>query len=225
MNPTQTAPAIAVRDGLQEAGKPIAAVQWHRLFPWLALIGLLAATALIHVGGKSRYGLLYSGLLRSDLNHISGALDDLRVKHYTDAKAGCIYVPRSKLRAARLRLTRSSALEDLAFPISLVGTHNWFFGVTIETELANTLREIQEVDEVQVFLETADNRSFLDGTGTSHALVELRTKDRRPLTPDSAALIRAVLNSSVYGLPPEAIVIVDQTAEDGALATSLHTSL
>jgi flagellar M-ring protein FliF len=79
----------------------------------------------------------------------------------------------------------------------------------LEGELARTIASLSEVAEARVHIALAKDSLFLDDRQQAKASITLKLRQNRPLPPSTARAIATLAASSVEGLEPEAVVIVD----------------
>lgn len=79
----------------------------------------------------------------------------------------------------------------------------------LEGEIARTIASIAEVAEARVHIALAKDTLFLDDRQQAKASITLKLRQNRPLAPATARAIATLVASSVEGLEPEAVVIVD----------------
>lgn len=191
----------------------------RRALPFLFLVGLIAAGwiawSMIATGPQR---ILFTGLTDSDKAAVTAALDGAGIKSTVDG-AGSVTVNEDDFHKARMLL----ATQDLpkAAPGGYQILDSMPMGVSRavegerlrqarETELARSIKEIDAVAEARVHLATPEASAFVRDKAQPSASVILKLQPGRAL---GDAQIRAIVNlvaSSVPGLTPESVTIVDQ---------------
>ena len=218
----------------RQAGNILAQPAVRRAMPFLFLVGLIAAGwiawSMIAVGPQR---VLFTGLTDSDKASVTAALDSAGIQSSVDS-AGSVTVNEDNYHKARMLL----ASQDLpkAQPGGYQILDSMPMGVSRavegerlrqarETELARSIQEIDAVAEARVHLATPEASAFVRDHAQPSASVILKLQPGRAL---GDAQIRAIVNlvaSSVPGLSPESVTIVDQAGallskQGGAGATA-----
>lgn len=79
----------------------------------------------------------------------------------------------------------------------------------LEGEIARTIASLAEVAEARVHIALAKDSLFIDDRQAAKASITLKMRQNRPLLPSTARAIATLVASSVEGLEPDSIVIVD----------------
>lgn len=191
----------------------------------LAFMVIMAAAIALGIAAvlwarDADYSVLYMSLSQQDSVEIAAALDQNGVDYRINSASGLISVPQSRLEQVRLQLAsqglpRSTSIgyEILAEDQSL-STSNFMeqarFNRALEEELVNTIKFIRSVRDARVHLSIPRQSSFLRNSTSPSASVMLNLVEGQ--TPGSAQLsgIVHLVASSVAGLEPEKVSIVDQ---------------
>lgn len=215
---TETAPN-ALANPLRQAGNLLAQPAVRRAMPFLFLVGLVVAGwiawSMIATGPQR---ILFTSLTDSDKAAVTSALDGAGIQSSVDS-AGSVTVNEDDFHKARMLL----ATQDLpkAQPGGYQILDSMPMGVSRavegerlrqarETELAKSIKEIDAVAEARVHLATPEASAFVRDRAQPSASVILKLQPGRAL---GDAQIRAIVNlvaSSVPGLTPESVTIVDQ---------------
>jgi len=215
---TETATG-ALANPLRQAGNLLAQPAVRRAMPFLFLVGLIAAGWLawsMIATGPQR--ILFTGLTDTDKAAVTSALDSAGIQSSIDS-SGSVTVNEDNYHKARMLL----ASQDLpkAQPGGYQILDNLPMGVSRavegerlrqarETELARSIQEIDAVAEARVHLATPEASAFVRDHAQPSASVILKLQPGRAL---GDAQIRAIVNlvaSSVPGMTPESVTIVDQ---------------
>jgi flagellar M-ring protein FliF len=195
------------------------------------MVGLAASVAIgVYVVMWSRtpdYSLLYGQLSDAEAGEVATALDSLLIPYRIDPRSGAITVPAGKLQEARLRLaTRGlphsdgSGFEMLsetpAFGVSQF-MEQARYNHAIEGELARSIASLQRVKSARVHLAIPKRSAFVRDRDKPRASVVLKLYSGARLDDERLAGIVHLVASSVEGLEPDQVTVVDQ---NGRLLTA-----
>lgn len=190
-----------------------------RSLPLLFLVGLVLAGFLAwSMVATSPQRILFANVTDADKAAITSALDGANIASSIDG-SGSVTVAEDDYHKARMLL----ASQDLpkAQPGGYAILDNLPMGVSRavegerlrqarETELARSIQEIDAVAEARVHLATPEASAFVRDRAAPSASVIVKLQPGRAL---GEAQIRAIVNlvaSSVPGMQPDAVTIVDQ---------------
>lgn len=190
-----------------------------RSLPLVFLVGLVLAGFLAwSMVATSPQRILFANVTDADKAAITSALDGANIASSIDG-SGSITVAEDEYHKARMLL----ASQDLpkAAPGGYAILDNLPMGVSRavegerlrqarETELARSIQEIDAVAEARVHLATPEASAFVRDRASPSASVIVKLQPGRAL---GEAQIRAIVNlvaSSVPGMQPDAVTIVDQ---------------
>lgn len=191
----------------------------RRSLPFVFLVGLVLAGCLAwSMVASSPQRILFANVTDADKAAISSALQDAGIANGIDG-AGAITVAEDDYHKARMLLA-SEGLPK-ATPGGYAILDNLPMGVSRavegerlrqarETELARSIQEIDAVAEARVHLATPEASAFVRESASPSASVIVKLQPGRAL---GEAQIRAIVNlvaSSVPGMQPDAVTIVDQ---------------
>ncbi|AJP73510.1 flagellar basal-body MS-ring/collar protein FliF [Sphingomonas hengshuiensis] len=218
---------------LQQVRGLLAQPAVRRAMPLLLLIGVIAAGLLAwSMVATSPQRILFANVSDADKAAISSALEGASIASAIDA-SGSITVAEDDYHKARMLL----AAQDLpkAHPGGYQILDQLPMGVSRavegerlrqarETELARSIEEIDSVAEARVHLATPEASAFVRDRAAPSASVILKLQPGRVL---GDAQVRSIVNlvaSSVPGMQPESVTIVDQMgallSKSGAGGTS-----
>ncbi|MDP5280385.1 flagellar basal-body MS-ring/collar protein FliF [Sphingomonas sp. DG1-23] len=190
-----------------------------RSLPFVFLIGLVLAGFIAwSMVSTSPQRILFANVSDADKAAISSALDGANIANSIDG-SGSITVAEEEYHKARMLLA-SEGLPKAA-PGGYAILDNLPMGVSRavegerlrqarETELARSIQEIDAVAEARVHLATPEASAFVRDRAAPSASVIVKLQPGRAL---GDAQIRAIVNlvaSSVPGMQPDAVTIVDQ---------------
>lgn len=185
--------------------------------------GVLAALiALIFWTGRPDFRPLYTGLSPEDAGAV---LEQLRAENipYRIGEGGTIRVPADRV----FELTMTLAARGLPagggvgfeiFDDARLGMtefeQNVHFQRALQGELGRTIRRFDEVEDCRVHIAMASRSLFLEQEEPATASVIVRTVPGRRLSKSQVRSIVHLLATSVQGLSPEGVTVVDA---DGTL--------
>jgi flagellar M-ring protein FliF len=190
-----------------------------RAMPLLFLVGLVAAGFLAwSLVATSPQRILFANVSDADKAAISSALEGASIKSSIDG-SGSITVAEDDYHKARMLLASQNLpkaapggyqiLDQLPMGVSRA-VEGERLRQARETELARSIEEIDSVAEARVHLATPEASVFVRDKAAPTASVIVKLQPGRAL---GEAQIRAIVNlvaSSVPGMTPEGVTIVDQ---------------
>ncbi|WP_448662880.1 flagellar basal-body MS-ring/collar protein FliF [Sphingomonas sp. CJ20] len=223
LTPTESSPLPAAVDRLaaplRQVGDMFAQPAIKRALPLLFVVGLVLAGLLAwSMVATSPQRILFANVSDADKAAITSALDGANIASAID-NSGSITVAEDDYHKARMLL----AAQDLpkAHPGGYQILDQLPMGVSRavegerlrqarETELARSIEEIDSVAEARVHLATPEASAFVRDKAQPSASVILKLQVGRTL---GDAQVRSIVNlvaSSVPGMTPESVTIVDQ---------------
>lgn len=188
------------------------------------LIAAAAAIAIIvalMLWAKSPdYRVLYSNLSDRDGGDIVTQLTQLNIPYRFADHGGALLIPADKVHETRLRLAQQSLPKGGAVGFELLDQEK--FGISqfseqvnyqraLEGELARTIGTLGPVLNVRVHLAMPKPSLFVREQKSPTASVTLALQPGRALDDGQINAIVYMVSSSVAGLPPANVTVVDQT--------------
>lgn len=166
---------------------------------------------------KQDYQILYSNLSAEDAGNVISKLKEKKVPY--QVKDNAIYVPSGKVHELRLELAAQGIPSGGGVGFEIFDKSQ--FGLTefsqrinyiraLQGELARTIKQIQEVDQVRVHIAIPEKSIFTEKEDHPTASVVLKLKPGRTLTKEQVSSIVHLVSSSVEGLSPKNVTVVDQ---------------
>lgn len=217
--PAEAAGTPARFDPLRQAAGLLGQPAVRRSLPFVFLVGLVLAGFLAwSMVATSPQRILFASASDADKAAITSALEGVNIANNIDG-AGSITVAEDDYHKARMLLA-SEGLPKAA-PGGYAILDNLPMGVSRavegermrqarETELARSIQEIDAVAEARVHLATPEASAFVRDRAAPSASVIVKLQPGRAL---GEPQIRAIVNlvaSSVPGMQPDAVTIVDQ---------------
>ncbi|WP_174297491.1 flagellar basal-body MS-ring/collar protein FliF [Sphingomonas bacterium] len=198
----------------------------RRSLPMVLLVGLIAAATLAWMTLSSpTQKTLFTGLPDADKAAVTAALDQANIKSRLDDGTGALTVGEDDYSRARMLLAGQglpkaapggyAILDQLPMGVSRA-VEGERLRQARETELARSIQEIDAVADARVHLAMPESSVFVRDSASPSASVMVKLNAGRSL---DDAQVRSIVNlvaSSVPGMKPDAVTIVDQM---GALLT------
>src|SRR5262245_44475246 len=181
-------------------------------------IVLVFLWALVHFMNQVDYQTLFAGLDPQEAQGLVQKLQELKVPYQLEVDGRTIKVASDKIAEARIQLATQGLPESGRVGFEIFDRTN--FGLTnfqeqvnyqraLEGELARSIMTLAEVEAARVHLVLAKESLFQTPDEQTKASVILKLKSGRVLSPSAAQGIVNVVASSVKGLAPEKVVLID----------------
>jgi flagellar M-ring protein FliF len=193
----------------------------RRSAPMALLVGLIAAAALAWMSlSTPTQKTLFTGLTDADKQAVTAALDQASIKSRIDDGTGALTVGEDDFSKARMLLAGQNLPKQAPGGYAILdqlpmGVSRAVEGERLrqarETELARSIEEIDAVAEARVHLATPEASVFVRDSAAPSASVILKLNAGRSL---SDAQVQSIVNltaSSVPGMKPDGVTIVDQS--------------
>uniref|UniRef100_UPI0015756F6A flagellar basal-body MS-ring/collar protein FliF n=1 Tax=Sphingomonas bacterium TaxID=1895847 RepID=UPI0015756F6A len=227
-NALATAAPAAPRIAIPQSGPALERVRTFARQPAVArslpLIGILAALALAALAwisfasGPQRD--LFSGLGDADKAAVADTLKSGGIRYALDRDSGAITVNesdyyRAKMLLAQAGLPKSAPDGDAMITSLPMGASRAVEGERLrgarEMDLARTIEAIDSVETAKVHLAVEQPSVFVRDASPASASVMLRLRQGRALSDGQVQAIVNLVASSVPGLSPDHVSVVDQT--------------
>lgn len=203
------------------------------LYLLLLSAGIGGTIALFIWAGQPEFETLYAGLSQEDTYSIVEKLKERRIPYKLEG--GRILIPQEKVYETRLELAASGLPSGGVVGFEIFEKTG--FGMTefaqkvnylraLQGELARTISWLSEVETARVHIVIPERRLFTREEG-ARASVVVKLKPGRSLSPSQVQGIVHLVASSVRGLDPEDVTVVDtkgnmltRAVEDGVVALS-----
>jgi len=200
---------------------------------------LIAGLLLVSVAGgiivfslfasKPVYDVLFTNLDMEDAAKVIAKLEEERIPYKTQANGGIIEVPRDKVYKLRLTMASEGVTRGGGIGFEVFDDQSWStsrfvqevnYRRALEGELARTINSVREVERARVHLVLPPDSPFVDVEQTrTKASVVLQIKGGARLNPGQVQGIAYLVSSSVKGLKPEDVSVIDT---DGNLLTGTN---
>ncbi|MEK9569355.1 MAG: flagellar basal-body MS-ring/collar protein FliF [Paracoccaceae bacterium] len=202
-----------VREAIDQPG-------FRRAFPTL-LASLTAVAAIVLYWGmqKPEMTTLYSSLSEAEKSRVLTSLQNMGIEVQLDPVTGEILVPSSEYHQSRISLAAQGLPEFSGSEMSNLdnlplGISRSVEGVRLrqvqETELAKSITEISSIKAARVHLALPEKSVFVRDQTPPTASVFVNLKNGRSLDKTQILAITNLVSSSVPGMNPANVSIVDQ---------------
>ncbi|WP_298668566.1 flagellar basal-body MS-ring/collar protein FliF [uncultured Sphingomonas sp.] len=192
----------------------------RRAGPMALLIGLIGAAALAWAMlSTPPQKTLFSGLADSDKAAVTSALTAANIKSRVDSGTDTITVAEDDFARARMLLASQglpkatpagyAILDQLPMGVSRA-VEGERLRQARETELARSIQEIDTVAEARVHLAMPESSVFVRDNAAPSASVVLKLQPGRSLSDAQVGSIINLVASSVPGMKPDNVTVVDQ---------------
>ncbi|MFT7471181.1 MAG: flagellar M-ring protein FliF [Kiritimatiellia bacterium] len=190
-------------------------------FMFVVAAGIALGTSIVLWSTSSNYVALFLDMSTQDSADVISALQDSNTEYRMDASTGIISVPVEKVQETKLMmasrgLPSSSSLRGYSVleEEQGLGTSNFMeqarYHRALEQELVETIRHIQIVRNARVHLSIPKQTSFLRSVNKPSASVMIELIGLQGLSDTQLNGILHLVTSSVAGMEPSSVSIVDQ---------------
>ncbi len=192
----------------------------RRSLPMVLLVALLVAAALAWTTlSTPTQRTLFPSLPDSDKAAVTAALSQASIDSRVDAGTGALTVAEEDYSKARMLLAGQglpkaapggyAILDQLPMGVSRA-VEGERLRQARETELARSIQEIDAVAEARVHLAVPEASVFVRDQAAPSASVVLKLQGGRSLSDAQVASVVNLVASSVPGMKPDAVTIIDQ---------------
>ena len=189
-------------------------------FALVALVGgtILGFVFLMNWAGSPDFQVLYSNLGPEDGGAIVSALKEKRIPYKISANGSSILAPSEQIYDLRLELAasglpRGSGVGFEIFDNAKLGMTEFVQNVNyqraLQGELSRTIDRIDGVQSSRIHIVMPAKSLFIEEEAPATASVTLKLRTGRWLSKDQVQAILHLVSSSISGLSPENITIVD----------------
>ncbi|WNO53693.1 flagellar basal-body MS-ring/collar protein FliF [Stakelama saccharophila] len=226
--------ALGLANPLKQVSGFIAQPAVKRSLPLVFMVGLIAAAFLAWAMVRTPpQRILFASLSDADKAAVTQALDTAGIENSFDG-AGSITVAEEEYHKARMLLASQdlpkstpggyAILDDLPMGISRA-VEGERLRQARETELAKSIEEIDSVAEARVHLAQPESSVFVRDQESPSASVIVRLEPGRALSDSQVRSIINLVASSVPGMKPDAVTIVDQMGSLLSASSGLDESI
>ncbi len=194
---------------------------FQRALPAMGMLGAVSLAALAWWALQSPTQMpLFQGLTDADKSAVADALGTSGIAYTIDRTSGAIQVGEDELHKARMILAgqglpKAAPAGDALLAALPMGSSRAVEGETLrgarEADLARTIEAIDAVKTARIHLATPEPSVFVRDNSAPAASVMLTLQQGRTLSDAQVRAIRHLVASSVAGMSPEQVSIVDQS--------------
>ncbi|MBW7995066.1 MAG: flagellar M-ring protein FliF [Candidatus Glassbacteria bacterium] len=182
---------------------------------FLTIIGMIVLLIWVQ---RPKYEVLYSGLGEEDANNIVMELQARQVPYKMGQNGTTILVPSTEVPETRLELAgkglpRASGVGYEIFDKVNIGVTDFVQKINyrraLEGELVRSIETVRSVDKARVHIVIPEERLFSEDQNVPTASVMLKLKPTAELKEMQIRGITNLVASSIEGLEPAAITIID----------------
>ncbi|CUS76852.1 flagellar M-ring protein FliF [Candidatus Kryptonium thompsonii] len=184
----------------------------------VAVASIVGFAFLISWVREPEYGILFSNLEPQDASKIVEKLKERKISYRLENGGRTILVPKQNIYELRLQfagegLPNSSIVGYEIFDKSNIGVSDFVQKINykraLEGELARTILQIDGIEAVRVHIVIPEKTLFKEDQKEPTASVILRLKQGAKLSRDNVQSIAYLVASSVEGLEPQNVTILD----------------
>lgn len=191
-------------------------VRQKMLFFGVIVFSVILMSGIMYWSQREDLQVLYSNLGQEDAGQVVGKLREMKVPYRVEGNA--IYVPTARVYELRLELAAQGMPQGGGVGFEIFDKNQ--IGVTefvqrlnyvraIQGELARTIRQLTEVEQARVHIAIPEKSIFTEKDDKPSASVVLKLKAGRTLGRGQVGGIVHLVSSSVEGLAPQKITVID----------------
>lgn len=179
------------------------------------VVGLVLLITFVN---RPTFGTLFSNLAPQDASKIVDKLQEKKIPYQLEDNGKTILIPKDKVYDVRLSLAgeglpQSSIIGYEIFDRTNLGVSDFVQKINyrraLEGEIARTILQLDEVEGARVHIVVPDKSLFKEDEKPATASVVLKLKSGKPLRRESVQGMIHLISSSVEGLDPSSVTIVD----------------
>lgn len=189
------------------------------------MAGLAASVALgvaiVLWSQQPNYSLLYGDLSNKDSAQVLEALGKAGISYHVSPTTGAIMVPSTEVYRARIKLATEGLPKGTATGLATFEKNQGAFGTSqfvekvrydraLEEELERSISSLDSVQGARVHLAIPKQSVFIENSAKPSASVLLNMYPGRELSPAQVAGVVHLVASSVPGLSPQNVTVVNQ---------------
>lgn len=209
-------------DLLQQFNQNLGAMSFgKKLGMLLTLAGVVAATVVLWLWAqKPDFQVLYANLTSDDAGVVIDKLKEARVPYEVSAGGTAILVPGHQVHEVRMQLAsqglpQGGGVGFEVFDRTSIGTTEFVqklnYRRALQGELSRTISQLSGVSKARVHLSIPEKSVFASRQESARASVVISLKAGRKLAENEVQGIVHLVASSVEGLDPQMVTIVDNT--------------
>lgn len=184
----------------------------------VTLAAIAALVVLVTVVNRPSYGTLFSNLAPQDASKIVEKLQEKKIPYQLEDNGKTVLIPKDNIYDIRLALAgeglpQSSLVGYEIFDRTNLGVSDFVQKVNyrraLEGEIARTILQLEEVEGARVHIVVPERTLFKEDEKPTTASVVLKLRTGRGLRQENVQGIIHLIASSVEGLEPSNVTVVD----------------
>ena len=207
---------------MADLSEQIKKLPMQKMVAFLVVIALVLTAGILLVTWmqKADFQLLYANLSEEDAGAIVQKLNELKIPYSTSG--GGIMVPADKVYEVRLQLASQGLPQGGGVGFELFDKTSFTmtdfvqklnYRRALQGELARTIRSLVEVDQCRVHLAVPEKSLFMQKDEKPKASVLVKLRSGRRLSQGQIQGIVHLVSSSVEGLDPKDVSVVNNSGE------------
>ncbi|MBN1546753.1 MAG: flagellar M-ring protein FliF [Syntrophaceae bacterium] len=184
----------------------------------VAMATIACVWGLVYWANHTDYKVLFSNLSAEDASGIVAKLQEKKIPYELSGGGGTISVPSDQVTEVRLEMASAGLPQGGGVGFEIFDQKN--LGATefeqqlnyrraLQGELSRTINSLDEIQQSRVHLAIPKESLFVEDQKKPTASVTLKLKNGRTLRPDQIDGIGHLVASSVEGLSPADVMVVD----------------
>jgi flagellar M-ring protein FliF len=205
----------------------------------VVLVTILGIVGVVYYTGQIDYRVLFSNLSSDDASNIIAKLQEKKIPYQISASGSTISVPSDKVAETRLEMAGSGLPQGggVGFEIfdkKMMGATEFEqqlnYRRALQGELARTISSLDEIQSTRVHIVIPKESLFVEQQKKPTASVAVRLKSGRTLRQPQIEGIAHLVASSVEGLNPDDVMVIDSQGnilsknQSGSKLANLSTS-
>lgn len=185
----------------------------------VALLTLGGIWLMVNFSNRTDYRVLFANLSAEDAGSIVDKLKEKKVLYELNSSGDTVSVPADKVAELRLELATTGLPRGGGVGFEIFD-QKMKFGATefeqqlnyrraLQGELARTIGSMEEVQQVRVHIALPKESLFVEEQRKTTASVTMKLKSGRALRPPQIDGITHLVASSIEGLSPENVMVID----------------
>lgn len=211
---------MQLKDSIEQIKTIYAGLNKIKKITLFSVIGgvIVGLAAIIILSNRPDYQVLFSGLSAEDSGAMITQLKAKKVPYRISSNGGAILVPKEIVHEVRMELASQGLPQGggIGFEIfdnSKLGMTEFVQNVNyqraIQGELSRTINRFDEIESSRVHLVMPPKSLFVENEEPARASVVIKLRPKKTLSPEQIQGIIHLISSSVAGLKPENVTIVD----------------
>ncbi len=186
------------------------------------ILSFLGFGSLIYWNSLPDYQILFSNLSQEDAAEMVAKLKEKKIPFRLSSNGSSILVPKDQVYDIRLAMTaeglpKGGGIGFEVFDRTNLGATDFVqkmnFQRALQGELARTIRQIREVEQVRVHVVTPKESLFIEDQKKPTASIFIKTRGAMSLSPPQVEGVVHLVASAVEGLEPGNITVVDTSGK------------